>query len=112
MTAWIDGEPGEAVEVDDRGLQYGDGLFETMAVRGGSIRLLDRHLARLAAAAHNLGRLLRKLFGIGKPKALQGEGGFAALVQLIIKWILASIWPAELRPRAASAVAGASAAAA
>ena len=36
----------------------------------------------IAAAAHNLGRLLRKLFGIGKPKALQGEGGLAALVQL------------------------------
>ena len=54
MTAWIDGEPGEAVEVDDRGLQYGDGLFETMAVRGGSIRLLDRHLARLAAGCARL----------------------------------------------------------
>jgi transposase len=65
----------------------------------------------LAAAAHNLGRLLRKLFGIGKPKALQGEGGLAALVQLIITWILAYIWPAEPLPRAASAVAGTSAAA-
>jgi transposase len=37
----------------------------------------------LAAAAHNLGRLMRKLFGIGKPRVLQGEGGLAALVQLI-----------------------------
>jgi 4-amino-4-deoxychorismate lyase len=54
MTVWIDGEPGEAVEVDDRGLQYGDGLFETMAVRAGRIRLLDRHLARLAAGCARL----------------------------------------------------------
>jgi len=38
----------------------------------------------IAVAAHNLGRLLRKLFGFGKPKALQGKGGFAALVPLII----------------------------
>jgi transposase len=38
----------------------------------------------IAAAAHNLGRVLRKLFGIGKPKALQGEGAFAALVQLVV----------------------------
>ena len=34
----------------------------------------------IAVAAHNLGRILRKLFGIGKPRALQGEGGLAALV--------------------------------
>ena len=37
----------------------------------------------IAAAAHNLGRILRKLFGVGKPKALQGEGGLAALAQLV-----------------------------
>lgn len=66
----------------------------------------------LAAAAHNLGRLLRKLFGVGKPKVLQGEGGLAALAQLIITWILAYLWPAQSLPRAASAAAGASAAAA
>ena len=41
----------------------------------------------IAAAAHNLGRILYKLFGIGKPKALQGEGGLAALVYLsIVGW--------------------------
>jgi IS5 family transposase len=37
----------------------------------------------MAAAAHNLGRLLRLLSGIGKPKGLPGEGGLAALAQLI-----------------------------
>ena len=36
----------------------------------------------IAAAAHNLGRILRKLFGIGKPKALQSGCGLAAIVQL------------------------------
>jgi hypothetical protein len=34
----------------------------------------------IAAAAHNLGRLLRLLTGVGKPKALQGAGGRAAVV--------------------------------
>ena len=38
----------------------------------------------IAAAAHNLGRILRALFGIGKPRALQGRGGLAALVYLAI----------------------------
>lgn len=46
------------------------------------VNVTKRYL--IAAAAHNLGRILRKLFGIGKPKALQGEGGLAALVQLAI----------------------------
>jgi transposase len=37
----------------------------------------------IAVAAHNLGRILRLLFGIGKPKALQGLLVLAALVQLL-----------------------------
>ena len=39
----------------------------------------------IAAAAHNLGRILRKLFGIGKPKSLQGGLDLAALVQIAIR---------------------------
>lgn len=42
----------------------------------------------IAAAAHNLGRIMRKLFGIGKPKALQGEGGLAAHAQLVISCLI------------------------
>jgi transposase len=38
----------------------------------------------IAAAAHNLGRILRTLFGIGKPKALQAGFDLAALVQIIL----------------------------
>src|ERR1700680_2891029 len=39
----------------------------------------------IAAAAHNLGRILRKLFGVGKPKNLQVGSDLAALVQIIIR---------------------------
>lgn len=38
----------------------------------------------LAAAAHNLGRILRKLCGVGKPKALQG---LAALEIWLLPWL-------------------------
>jgi transposase len=48
----------------------------------GVVKIAKRYL--IAAAAHNLGRILFKLFGVGKPKALQGDGGFAALVYLIV----------------------------
>src|SRR5271166_2743724 len=48
----------------------------------GVAKLAKRYL--IAVAAHNLGRILRKLFGVGKPRALQGEGGLAALAYLLI----------------------------
>jgi len=38
----------------------------------GFIDVTKRYL--IATAAHNLGRVLRRLFGVGKPRALQGSG--------------------------------------
>ena len=46
----------------------------------GVLDVTKRYL--IAAAAHNLGRILRKLFGIGKPKTLQRGFDLAALVQI------------------------------
>jgi transposase len=43
----------------------------------------------IAAAAHNLGRIPRTLFGVGKPRALQGEGATSPLTQLVIARLLA-----------------------
>lgn len=52
----INGEPGtEHVDFRDRGLAYGDGLFETLAVRNGAACLLSRHLKRLALGCLRLG---------------------------------------------------------
>lgn len=42
------------VPLADRGFAYGDGLFETMAVREGQIRLLDGHLRRLQEGLERL----------------------------------------------------------
>lgn len=50
----VNGKPGSSVGVSDRGLQYGDGLFETLAVDRGQVLCLDRHLARLASGCHSL----------------------------------------------------------
>lgn len=47
--------PSLAIAVDDRGLNYGDGLFETMLLRRGRVRFLDAHLARLAQDCERLG---------------------------------------------------------
>ncbi|WP_338585315.1 aminodeoxychorismate lyase [Pseudomonas sp. MAG733B] len=54
MDCWVDGQPADALSLKDRGLAYGDGLFETIAVRDGSPLLLDRHLSRLAEGCSRL----------------------------------------------------------
>ena len=51
----IDGRPAAAVAADDRGLHYGDGLFETLAVRDGRPRFWARHWRRLGAGCERLG---------------------------------------------------------
>jgi len=54
MESWVDGQPADALSLKDRGLAYGDGLFETIAVRGGQLVLLERHLQRLAEGCSRL----------------------------------------------------------
>lgn len=54
-TCLVNGEPAQSVSATDRGLQYGDGLFETIAVHEGRPRLIDRHLARLCCGCERLG---------------------------------------------------------
>jgi len=44
-----------AISIEDRGLSYGDGLFETMTLRGGAIRFLASHVARLRLGCERLG---------------------------------------------------------
>ena len=51
----VNGVESSAISVDDRGLQYGDGLFETMAATDGRIRHFDRHMERLAEGGRRLG---------------------------------------------------------
>lgn len=55
LGSWIDGVRGDAVAADDRGLQYGDGLFETILVRANRPRFLETHLARLSQGLARLG---------------------------------------------------------
>lgn len=54
MPNWVDGRPATDLPLGDRGLAYGDGLFETIAVRGGRSLLLPRHLARLGEGLRRL----------------------------------------------------------
>ncbi len=51
----VDGQELSSVPSDDRGLLYGDGVFETIAVYRGQPLLLEAHLARLSAGCKTLG---------------------------------------------------------
>jgi 4-amino-4-deoxychorismate lyase len=51
----IDGEPRDSVDANDRGLHYGDGLFETVAVRDAEPLLWAEHLQRLDEGCRRLG---------------------------------------------------------
>jgi len=51
----INGQATDGVSSLDRGLLYGDGVFETIAVEDGRPRFWLRHLARLTAGCQRLG---------------------------------------------------------
>jgi 4-amino-4-deoxychorismate lyase len=51
----VDGEPRSELSALDRGLAYGDGVFETLAVVDGGPRDLERHLRRLRDGLQRLG---------------------------------------------------------
>ena len=55
MRALINGVETDCVSVADRGLQYGDGLFETIAVRDGGLCLWRGHFDRLFDGARRFG---------------------------------------------------------
>lgn len=54
MIHWVDGQPAASLPLEDRGLAYGDGLFETLAVRNGQPLRLQRHLQRLTEGCRRL----------------------------------------------------------
>lgn len=51
---WINGHPGQKISATDRGLLYGDGLFETVLINKSPV-LLAAHLMRLQSGCRNLG---------------------------------------------------------
>jgi 4-amino-4-deoxychorismate lyase len=54
MDSWVDGLPQTQLPLVDRGLAYGDGLFETIRVANARPLLLGRHLQRLYQSCKRL----------------------------------------------------------
>jgi len=94
----------DAVTADDRGLAYGDGVFETMRVHRGAVHWWAAHWQRLRAGAQRLGLSvpdeslvaseLQALFGrdsgVAKLLVTRGVGGrgYAADDDMTPTWLL------------------------
>lgn len=104
---YVNGIEGAWIPAHDRGLMYGDGLFETVLFVDGAAPLWQRHRARLEAGAARLGLVLppadallviAQQAGSGLARAAVrititrgiGERGYAPPVQATSSWIVAA----------------------
>lgn len=50
----VNGQKADRIAIQDRGLQYGDGLFETIPYKNNTLLFLDDHLSRLVSGCERL----------------------------------------------------------
>jgi 4-amino-4-deoxychorismate lyase len=86
--ALIDGQPlaegSTGVSVLERGLHYGDGLFETIACIAGRPRLLERHMRRLTLGCERLGLFPADVAAIASEVRTLAAGSERAIVKLLL----------------------------
>jgi 4-amino-4-deoxychorismate lyase len=86
IASWLNGARADAVPVPWSGLESGDGVFETLAVVGGRVRLRDRHLTRLAAGCERLALPLPALETLrGELVAAAATPGVAVLKLIVAR---------------------------
>lgn len=84
MKALVNGKTAECIDIYDRGLHYGDGVFETMRASAGRVSYFDRHMRRLGESCERLGLL------VPDPELIAGEIGelCADQAQLLLKLMI------------------------
>lgn len=83
-------------------------VCETGGARRTWLRGLENVAKRYAlqVAAHNLGLLMRKLFGMGKPRTLQGSAGGLAGIVFWLHWLSMALQPRRESPYGSRALVG------
>ena len=83
---WVNATETNLVPAEDRGLAYGDGLFETMRLHGARVPLLERHLQRLQhgalTPAHPAGH--RRVARGDMPVSCRSAGTDEGILKLIL----------------------------
>lgn len=59
------------VDIEDRGYQFGDGIYEVVGVQGGKLFKMDEHLTRFSRSASEIGMTLPYSVEMIKDKLLQ-----------------------------------------
>ncbi|HKJ75680.1 MAG TPA: aminotransferase class IV, partial [Gammaproteobacteria bacterium] len=80
----VDGKESDRLDVRDRGLQYGDGLFETLAVRDGRPRRWSAHLERLEVGCQRLGIPVPDQDVLGRDAERCCAGHVRAVLKLLV----------------------------
>lgn len=84
MLIWVDGAPARSMPLPDRGVEFGDGLFETLLVADGRALYPDLHLQRLERGLRALGfprclRAVRSCLDIATSGIKQHHWAWASL---------------------------------
>lgn len=80
----VNGRAAHEISVLERGLHYGDGLFETIACVGGQPRFLPRHLRRLASGCQRLGLTFSDFANLGREVCGLAAGTERAIVKVLV----------------------------
>lgn len=80
----INGNLEHRIDVSDRGLQYGDGLYETIAVRQGQPVRLPAHLTRLKMGCERLAIPVQTLDALTDEIAQIVRGSSSAILKVIV----------------------------
>jgi len=80
----VNGQAASSISIHDRGLLYGDGLFETIAVRAGRPQLWERHLRRLSLGCTRLNIALPAPDLLYREALQAGEGVEQGVLKLMI----------------------------
>jgi 4-amino-4-deoxychorismate lyase len=97
LSVLINGDAAGGLSPLDRGLHFGDGVFETIACLHGRPRLLSLHLERLAHGCRTLG------FSVPAAQSLRAEiGQLAGAVDRAIVKLIVTRGPATVRGYAVS----------
>ena len=82
--SWINGVEQATIAVSDRGLQYGDGVFETLAVFDGHCPWFSAHFQRLAAGCERLAIPLPDKQLLFNEIERAAEGQHKAVIKIVV----------------------------
>ncbi|AGA91113.1 aminodeoxychorismate lyase [Thioflavicoccus mobilis 8321] len=84
LRSLIDGVPADRIPVGDRGIHYGDGLFETINLRGGRPCLWGLHVTRLHEGAARLDLPLPEIEVLHRECLALADGAPDGVLKLIL----------------------------